>query len=943
MRAALHPAGILIGHALPALVLAALYVDALIVIHPLLSPESMDAWRLLGIGLAGPVVSSTGYAALLWLRKGRVHALYGVLVFLAYAPLLWAIAEHMNTLFPWDVPRWMMPDDAELYAFRLLSLPLAHALFVLVARSLPEGEAGRPARDILVAAAIPLAVFLFVQVVEPFRMGGDFERHMWVVVLVCLTIAFLFLLLRGITALVLRWKGGSALALAARILVGLVLPLLGLALNNGLLTQALGVPRAAVGLFGDLSHPAFYLIALLNGAAVAWPSSSQPMLRLIQFALRAAGLPYVLYFFVLFVPMLPLSIVAIVAAGLGFLLLAPVLLFALQANLLWQDARFLLAHRPWTSLAGILMAATALLPATILITYLGHRSTLHGALRHVYESDMHDPIRPLDAEALAEVLKQMEANRAGNRWRGNGALGGNTPFLTPLHNRIVLDHLTLSEEKADMLAQVVLDAEPTFPERRRSMPPNEHTALDSAWIESRFNEEQQAWRSWVHLAVRNGGDWQEEFTADITLPDGAWVSDHYLVIGADTAKGVLAEKKAALWVYNSIVSNRRDPSILRYASHNRLQLRVFPVEAGQVRHTGFELLHREALPLDLGGRKLMLGDTSRDPGAAPVESGEPGVVFMPAALKQGLPRTRRSAHVHLVVDATERQRATRGEVIGRVRRFAKEHGLDERTATLHITDGYGLSMPYGDAALEAFARHAGHGGFFADRPIRSVMAEALMRPGPSAPLIVIVPSRAMSDARARGLWLDDLPDLAALLPEGDRFLALNDDGSLTAHRFRAPGQRLGPGAATLDHPLVLAWPSIDSPLTYMPDTPHGSVAVDFTHLGSHGPPRPRWWKHALALEGRQRALALRSRETGVGRAALVRGSFAAQVLTPQTAWMCLEDEAQHNALQKKQEEVLNSRQSLDTMDQEITNMPEPAIWWLLPVLLFTLMGRRRAA
>lgn len=943
MRAALHPAGILIGHTLPVLVLAALYADALSVIHPLLSAESLGAWRLLGIALGGIVTASTAYTALLWLRKGRVHALYGALVFLAYVPMLWAIAAHIDVLFPWDVPRWMMPQDAELYAFRLLSLPLAHALFVLVARSLPEGERGRPVRDILFAAAIPLAVFLFVQVVEPFRLGLDFERHLWVVVTVCLTIAFLFLLLRGVTALVLRLKGGSALALAARIVVGLVLPLLGLALNNGLLAQAPGAPRDAVGLFGNLAHPAFYLIALLNGAAVAWPSSRHPTVRLIQFALRAAGLPYVLYFFVLFVPLLPLSIVAIVAVGLGFLLLAPVMLFALQATLLWQDARFLLAHRPWPSLAGVFAAAMAVLPATIVLKYLSHRSTLHGALRHVYESDMQDPIHPLDAEALAQVLEQVEANRARNRWRGNGTVGGNTPFLTPLYNRLVLDHLTLSEEKAAALAQVVLDAEPSAPERARALPNSVHTALDSAWAESRYDEEQQAWRSWVHLAVSNAGEWQEEFATEIALPDGAWVSDHYLVIGGDTAKGVLAEKKAALWVYNRIVSYRRDPSIVRYTGHNRLQLRVFPVEAGQQRRTGFELLHREALPLRFGGRQLLLGDPARDPAPAPVESGEPGVVFMPAALKAALPRIRRGTLVHLVVDATELQRVRRGDVIGRVRRFAEAHGLNERNTTLHLTDGYGVSLPYGEDALAAFAQHAGHGGFFTDRPIRSAIAEALLRPGASAPLIVVVPSRGQDDQRALGLWLDDLPDLAALLPEGDRFLVLGEDGALTAHRFRDPGQRLEGAAATLAHPEVLAWPAVDAPLAYLPDTPQGSVAVDYTHLGAHSTPRPRWWKHALALEGRQRALALRSRETGVGWAALVRGSFAAQVLMPQTAWLCLEDEAQRNALMKKQEEVLHGHQSLDTMDEEVTNMPEPAIWWLLPVLLLPLLRRRRAA
>lgn len=938
MRTTLHPIGILIAHTLPALLLAMLYADALSVIHPLLNEESLAAWRLLGLSLGGVVGASTVYAALAWWKRAQVHVLYSALAFLAYVPMLWMIGEHMRLLFPWDIPRWMVPSEPELYAFRLVSIPLAHALFVLVARSLPEGDRGKPVRDLLIAAAIPLAVYLFVQVVEPFRGGADFERHAWLVVMVCLTIGFLFLLFRGVTAMVLRVGNRTALAHAARILVALVLPLWGLALNNGIFG---GVMREAVGLFGDLSHPAFYIICLLNAAVVIWPSSPVPLVRFGQFIVRAACFPYVIYFFVLFVPLLPLSVLAIIAVGMGFLLLAPVLLFVLQSMLLWQDARFLLAHRSWKELALASCLAMALLPAGIILRNLEHRNTLHGALRYVYESDPDEPIRPLHGERLAHVLEQVDANRSRNRWRGNGS-GGNTPFLTPLYNRIVLDHLTLSDEKADILSQVVLGLPAEQSDRwRMRMPSSTHTVLDSAWSESRYDAEQQAWRSWVHLSIRNTAQSQEEYVTEVELPDGAWISDHYLMIEGDTAKGILAEEKAALWVYNSIVTYRRDPSILRYIGHNRVQLRVFPFEAEQVRTTGFELLHREALPIRFGERELQLGDPSRDPPAESIGSGEPGVVFMPASLKQRLDTLRRTPHVHLIVDASEAQRERRADAAERVRRFAAEHVLDARNATLHITDGYGSSRPYSDEALDAFAQHAGHGGFFTDRAIRRVIAHDLVQPGPEAPFIVIVPSMPAYDERARGIWLDDLPDLAALMPEGDRFFVLYDTGMLEERRFSEPERGVNAEPVRIEHPIVRAWPDAANPSAYLPDTPQGSVSVDYAHLGNHSPPRERWWTDALALEGRQRALALRAVHSSVSWRSVVRGSFQAQVLTPQTAWMCLEDEAQRNALLKKQEEVLNSNESLDVSDQEITNMSEPAMWWLLPALLLVLWWRRR--
>lgn len=934
MRALLHPIGILIGHTLPALILAAIYGSMLQVIHPLLDAESLRLWRGMGIALGALTGAGTGYAAYAWWKGLRVHALYGALVFLGYVPLLWLMAERMPVLLPWGLPRWMVPEEPGLYAFRLLSIPLAHALLVLVARSLPEGERGRPARDLLIAAAIPLAVYLLMQVASPFRAESDFEWHAWAVALVCLTIGFLFLLFRGAAALIARAGRAGPLAHLARVLIALVLPLTGLAVNNGLLP---GPFRAGSGAFGDLSHAAFYVLALLNAAAVIWPSSSAPATRLVQFVLRSAGFSYTCYFFVLFVPLLPLSVVAIVAGGAGFLLLAPVLLFVLQGMLLWKDARFLLAHRPPASLAAIFLAAFLSVPFAIVVGMLQDRGALRAVLRHAYQYDpREDPIQPLDTAAIARVLERIDANRSRSRWRGDGQLPGHTPFITPLYNRVVLDNLTLGEERARQLARIFLDRQaPREAWDERAMPSSTHAAIDSAWGESRYDEAQQAWRSWVHLRVRNSGATQEEFVADIGLPEGAWVSDHYLVIEGDTARGILAERKSALWVYNSIVSERQDPSIVRCTGLGRVQLRVFPVEAGGERRTGIELLHKEALPLRVGGNTLVLGDPARDPGPVVVVSGEPGVFYVPAALKARLPLVTRAPHLHVIVDGSEGQRGARTEVIARIRRFMQCEGIEQARATLHIADGYGRSLPYGEEALSAFERHAGHGGFFSDRPIRCAIAEAVATPGPEAPVFIIAPSLPDSADGRLGVLLDDLQHLAALLPEGDRLFVLEQDGELTKRSFSDLGSAAAERPAVLAPPPVRAWPDAVQPFTYLPEGPGGRVVIDMHKMAAHAPPKERWWPHALALDGRSRAFLLRWLEWGITYPSLVRRSFQAQVLTPQTAWLCVENEAQRLALLQKQEEVLAGHESLDAKDQEITSMSEPGLLWLLiPLLLW---------
>ncbi|WKZ64936.1 MAG: MSEP-CTERM sorting domain-containing protein [Flavobacteriales bacterium] len=925
MRTTLHPAGILLAHTLPAAALAVLYADALAVARPLLDAESLEAWRMMALGLAAPALAATLYAAWAWWRGTAVSALYGALAFVAYVPLLLLFGERMDHLFPSEVPRWMMPEDAPFYAFRLLAVPLVHALFVLVRTSLPDGAAQRPWRDLLLAAAIPIAVFLGFQLIAPFRAAGPFEGHAWAVVGAALVIGFHFLLLRGVLALVMRHGDRQGLAIAVRALVALVLPLLGLALNEGRFPAFFSHIHRP---FGDLSHPGFWLAALLNAGAVLWPSSTQPAVRLIQFALRSAGFSYVLYFFVLFLPLLPLSVLAILFFGIGLLLLAPLLLFAVQARMLIADARFLLAHHQPLKLAAVFAAALGALPAVVTIAYLQHRTALHGALRHVFEADPSMPVRPIDAERLARALDQVEANRSGGSWSRT-----HTPFLTPFYNRIVLGSLTLSEERAAILRSVFLDARPAPPPARRNPPPGANTALADAVVESRYEEGQQAWRSLVHLGIRNTGAGQEEYTTAIRLPAGAWVTGHYLVIEGDTVPGLLAERRAAQWVYNSIVDVRRDPSLLRHTAPDCLELRVFPVEAGQRRASGIAVLHKEPIALSIGDTMLALGDTSH--AALPADSAAraPGAAYLTAAAKRALPLVRRSPHVHLIVDGTEGQRGRRPEVIERLQAFVRAEGLDTARVTLHIADAYGTSLPYGKAALRAFSHHAGRGGCFTDRIIRRILVGACLQPGAEAPVIVLAPSVPPHDPASLGVLLEDLSAAAACLPEGDRFHVLGGSGYLSERRLHDPLRQVNTEPTGITVPPVHAWPDAQRPLGYLPASPGGGVLLDLPHAGRLNEALPTPWQQGLWMHARWQAHLLRSAQLPVAARELVGASFRAQVLLPVTAWICLENEAQRNALLKKQEELLNGAASLDAANEALTPMSEPGAGWMLIALL----------
>lgn len=933
MRRLLDPLGILIGQTVPATILLIALYDVYLVVHPLLSAETLTHWRFYGWSLGLLIAGTAAVAGWYKWQDRSVDAVTAGISFVAFTAWLYAYAVDSNTLFPWDIPRWMIPSDAELYPFRFLAMPLAYALFVVVLRSVPEGQQGRPARDLLIAAGIPLGVYLFVQVIEPWRMGVDFERHVWVVLFIALVTAFLFFLLRGVWAIVQRREGRDGVWRAVfRALVALVFPVLGLLTHQGHLG-----PFGSNGPFGDLGHHGFYWAAVLNALVMLWPSSTDHRLRLLQFILRSIGFSYVLYFFLLFLPFLPLSIVAIIAFGLGFLMLAPVLLFLVQGAQLLDDLRFLAAQRSRLLLIGLFLLGLAVLPCAITLHYASHRSSLHKALAYVYQPDLAQAApEGIDRNKLAAVLDRIDAQQRG--FRGFG--GEHTPFLSAWYDRIVLDNLTLGRTKSNALRAVFLgEAFVIHGEAQRWRDPDNSVCLTGSRVESRYDAAAEAWRSWVHLEMHFAGEWQGEYVTEFHLPAGSYISDQYLMIEGRREPGILAERKAATWVYRQIVRERQDPSLMRYVAPEQVELRVFPFAPEETRQAGFEVLHGEPLLLVVDGDSLQLGDTDTEALTATLTTAD-GTTYVPAAIKAQLPRVRRDPHVHFVADGGISSEAERRRMLQHMDDLLAREGVDAADATLHITNAGVHSVPYAEGRT-SYPGHHGPGGFFTDRAVRHILRDACLRPSAQRPIIVIAAMESEGMVPYTGILLDDLGELGFCLPEGPLFHVLDAEGVLHTRRLSAPDKDLPTQGLATATP-VLAWPDADAPRAYLPDAAGGAVVHLPNDQGEQTTDlATRHWPDALALEGRWRRSLLFPEGGTVTWRQLVRGGFQAQVLSPVTAWMCLENEAQRNALLKEQEEVLSGNAALDVGNDDLTRMSEPSIFWLLPGLLIAALVHLR--
>jgi hypothetical protein len=177
---------------------------------------------------------------------------------------------------------------------------------------------------------------------------------------------------------------------------------------------------------------------------------------------------------------------------------------------------------------------------------------------------------------------------------------GSTPILSEVYSRLVLDGKMISQEKVMELENLFFDAGHDLSGNHLSDDSfaGSGVRLTAADTETQYDENIGAYRTWVNLTLQNGPDTGSgEYVTSFKLPDGAYVSDYYLDVAGTRKEGILADRRAAEFLYQKIVRASKDPGLLRYTGRNTLELRVFPFRSREQRKTGFEVIHNE--PFDL--------------------------------------------------------------------------------------------------------------------------------------------------------------------------------------------------------------------------------------------------------------------------------------------------------------------------------------------------------
>ncbi|WP_460503051.1 MSEP-CTERM sorting domain-containing protein, partial [Hymenobacter agri] len=455
------PQWIFLASTAPLLVYLLICAGELSVIHTLLPAASVGEWQAFGAVLALLGLGGAGYAGRQWGRRQPVGGWYCVVVLLTLSLWLCLLTWHYDELLPRSVPAWMVPTNPVLMAWTFLMPTLAHALLVLVARFTPDDQPHQAAPNVLFAVVVPVCWALVFEVLtwlahllrgsspEVYEGPSRGQTVSTVIIgasLVVGTLSFFFFLTRALFIGSRRrahdWADGGIIW---KVVVTVVLPLIGLGVNNGLVFgQGFG---GASGIFGNFSSPWFYVLAIVNGLLLCVPDSERPGVRLLQLLGRSALFGFTFYFFLVFLPFLPLAIPAIILIGTGFLLLAPLLLFVVHVRQLSDDVAALRAVYAPRLVTTVLLVGLAVLPLYFTGSFWHRRQVLHEALAYVYTPDYTQPPR-VDAVALAATLAQVRQNKDRNF---DLFFGSQLPYLSTYFNWLVLDNLMLSERKINEL------------------------------------------------------------------------------------------------------------------------------------------------------------------------------------------------------------------------------------------------------------------------------------------------------------------------------------------------------------------------------------------------------------------------------------------------------------------------------------------------------------
>lgn len=955
---------------LPQVILGCLNWHAWILVRGDMTPVQQS--QALHIGIFEALLLAFGVLA--WIlqttRRKPVGLGLALAAFAAHTGYLWLFLQDIDRLLPATVSLWMLPQtELVFYQFSLM-MPVVFLMLVRLARikiglSTPLDVGLSFATLVIIPAGAFIFGSLIVRLERTFSLH-DSLQYVLITAMVagtaCILVAFLRLMLRLHDLIQSRSWSLWAIPLTA----GIVAPLAGLALN------------ASIPFPYDFQDPAVYLMTILNGGALLIPFRPGTRSALGGWAARVALYPFTVYFFLVFLPFLPLSLLAMIVAGAGFLILAPLLLFSVHTRRLWEQGRVLAAQYGTARMLSTFTLCILILPALFMVRNEMDRRTLSTAVDAVYSPDYEATRVPIRTAALQRALDRMDDMKHGIY----------LPYLSDIYDAWVFRGMVLPDEKADVIRRSLLGAAPVASgrsgiwdngffgrgsrngRRTRGSGVASHEVVLASHGET-IRQTNGVTEAEIQLVLENRAGANGEFSQPITVPEGVLVTGFWLEVNGTNKTAQIRERKAATWVYEMIRDmTRRDPGLVVYEDDQHLRLRVYPFAAGETRRCGLRFRFPAALhpSVKLQDTTIALDSAVGSTAVSSILPGGEAALIVPAASMTNLPSFRREVVAHLILDHSACSRTNMGAVITRAQAAVK--ALPSSIKRVQITwanyeqedlSGEPLSREDAIRLLDQTPTLPYQGGFCAERVIARVLLlqeDAPRNPEPAgyASLFVVIPAPGSNPVRA-----GSLAPFARLAPDLPAY-AVFDGTALTPVPFHpvtskttvqpvslspkdvvaicpAQGSNNTQGKAVSAGRRVSIVAPGESALVFAPACDPANWEVwnpasnQFKPLEACTPCNDPAYLAGLSLWSHHRALTWSPGQVDAALPDLVKGARDAGLLIPETAFIVLETQAQDVMLARKERQSLAANHALEFDEAKTEKAPAPpALWLVVPAL-----------
>jgi len=668
----------------------------------------------------------------------------------------------------------------------------------------------------------------------------------------------------------------------------------------------------------------------------------------LSFLLICGSFPFTLYFFVVFLPYTPLSILGCIAMGAGFLVLTPTFLFTLHTYQLIRTRRIARENNHRSGLLVGSLLCFLILPGFFTARGMLDKAALNAALDFTFTPD-------LTSESIEYPGNRANLRRAlaNHRDYKNGIY---YPLLSDYYSWLVFDNLVLPDKKIEVLEQRFFGSKGSTENldslsmpidfwrmgdvrSRNSMPrarpPLRNVTITDQTLELTALSGQSA-KATLILELTNKSPGGGEYINKLSVPPGVLVNGFRLHIEGTPVPGRIFEKKTALWVYTMIRDmERRDPGLLVYNHPSEIELRVFPVNRGSPATVEIDFLipdsvdaitPPESLPDPAGLVPLLY------PTIAQVANGEDFTYIAPMQADE-LPQVPREKFLHLILDRS-RENGFEGS-LQEAMQLAKDHFPDIEDTKVTLANYNVVPISEDEYGLE---RLPISGGLDLDKAlaqsIAQYTAEYLNKTDgaiPKEPIFVVISRAGISELpelERTNIWKSHLSELEihSITRGGDQTLLTGQKAQGT------PLIRVGDAIRSTHVYRSMIFPASDAPPEYF--DPSGPGEWRILEHNSHQ--LDAVWTEAITLWVNNHRYAASPGSAPIVLKSLVQASRETGVLIPATSYIVVENEAQWRMLEKKEAQKLEQNEALDFLET-----PAPSTIFIVVGFAAWLVWRRR--